>query len=91
MSTAAAVGGGQDGNGGGGDRDSSHHKGKNTYATPNPKKMNMFKRGMLRHMQGKTADTIARGEEPPWDALMVVFMLWVVFMLHHHIRVLLIH
>jgi hypothetical protein len=42
-------------------------------------------------MQGKAADTIARGEEPPWDALMVVFMLWVVFMLHHQIRVLLIH
>jgi hypothetical protein len=24
---------------------------------------------LLRYIQGKTADAIARGEEPPWDAL----------------------
>jgi hypothetical protein len=61
MSTSAA-GGGEDGNGGG------HPKGKNTNAAPDPKKMSTLKRGMVRYMQEKTADAIARGEEPPWDA-----------------------
>jgi hypothetical protein len=65
MSTAAAGGGGQDGNGGG------DPKGKNTNTTPGPKKMSTFERGMLRYMQGKTADAIARGEDP----LGMVFML----------------
>jgi hypothetical protein len=62
MSTASAEGG-EDGNDGG------DPKGKNTNAAPDPKKMSMFKRDMLRYMQGRTADAIARGEEPPWDAL----------------------
>ena len=62
MSTAAA-GGGQDGNGGG------DPKGKNTNTTPDPKKMTTFKRAMLCYMQGKTADAIARGEDPPWNGL----------------------
>jgi hypothetical protein len=29
----------------------------------------MLERGMLRYMQGKTADVIARGEEPPCNGL----------------------
>jgi hypothetical protein len=29
----------------------------------------MLGRGMFRYLQGKTADAIAREEEPPWDAL----------------------
>jgi hypothetical protein len=62
MATLAA-GGGENGNGGG-DRDPSHHKGKNTNAALDLKKMSMLERGMLRYMQGKTADAIARGEEP---------------------------
>jgi hypothetical protein len=41
----------------------------NTNAAPDPKKMNTFERGMLGHLQGVTADAIARGEEPRWDAL----------------------
>jgi hypothetical protein len=67
MSTAAA-GGGEDGNGGG-DHDSSYYKGNNTNATPDPKKMSTLGIGMLRHLQGRTADAIARGEEPPWGGL----------------------
>jgi hypothetical protein len=31
--------------------------------------MSTLERGMLRYLQGKTADVIARGEEPHWDAL----------------------
>jgi hypothetical protein len=62
MSTAAARGG-EDGNGGG------DPKGKNTNVAPNPKKMSTLERGMLRYMQGKTVDAIARGHEPPLDAL----------------------
>jgi hypothetical protein len=62
MSTAAA-GGGEDGNGGG------DPKGKNTNTAPDPKKMTTFKRGILRYLQGKTADAIARGEDPPWNGL----------------------
>jgi hypothetical protein len=31
--------------------------------------MSTLERGMLRYMQGKTADAIARGDEPPWDDL----------------------
>jgi hypothetical protein len=66
---SAATGGGKDGNGGD-NHDSSHHKGKNTFETPpDPKKMSTFKRGMLRHLQGITADAIARGEEPPWNGI----------------------
>jgi hypothetical protein len=66
---SAAAEGGEDGNGGG-NRDSSHHKGKNTFETPpDPKKMSTFKRGMLRHLQGITADVISRGEEPPWNGI----------------------
>jgi hypothetical protein len=57
MSTAAA-GGGDDGNGGG------DPKGKNTNTAPDPKKMTTFERGMLRYLQGKTADAIAKGENP---------------------------
>jgi hypothetical protein len=41
------------------------HKGENTIAAPNPRKMSTFERGMLRHMQGKTTYAIAREEEPP--------------------------
>jgi hypothetical protein len=48
MSTAA-VGGGEDGYGGG-DRDCSHHKGKNTNATPDPKKMSTLGTDMLRYL-----------------------------------------
>jgi hypothetical protein len=66
--SAAIVGGGEDGHGGG-DRDSSHHKGKNTNAAPELKKMSTFERAMLRYMQGKTVDAVARGEKPSWDAL----------------------
>jgi hypothetical protein len=66
--TTAAAGGGEDGNGGG-DHDSSHYKRKNTNASPDPKKMSMLGRGMLRYLQGKIAGAIAREEEPPWDAL----------------------
>jgi hypothetical protein len=62
MSTAAAEGG-EDGNSGG------DPKGKNTNTTPDPKKMSTLERGMLRYMQGKTADAIARGEEPPCNGL----------------------
>jgi hypothetical protein len=54
-----------DGDGGG------DPKGKNTNTTPDPKKMSTFERGMLRYMQGKTADAIAIGEDP----LELVFML----------------
>jgi hypothetical protein len=32
------------------------------------KKLSELEIGMLRYMQGKTADAIARREEPPWDA-----------------------
>jgi hypothetical protein len=63
----AAAGGGEDDNGGG-DRDSSHYKGENTNATSDSKKMSSLGRGMLRYLQGKTADAIARGAEPCWDA-----------------------
>jgi hypothetical protein len=63
MSTAAAGGGGEDGNGGG------DPKGKNTNTAPNPKKMTTFQRGMLHYLQGKTADAIARGEDPPYGGL----------------------
>jgi hypothetical protein len=63
MSTSAA-GGGEDGDGGG------HPKRKNTNGAPD-KKISMLERGILRYMQGKTADAIARGEEPPWDAFML--------------------
>jgi hypothetical protein len=31
--------------------------------------MSTFERGILRYMEGVIADAIARGEEPPWDAL----------------------
>jgi hypothetical protein len=66
---SAAARGGEDGNGGG-NRDSPHHRGTSTFETPpDPKKMSTFERGILRYMQGVTADAIARGEEPPWDAL----------------------
>jgi hypothetical protein len=57
-----------DGNGGG-DRDSSHYKVKNTNASCDTKKMSMLGRDVFRYLQGKTADVIANGEEPPWDAL----------------------
>jgi hypothetical protein len=60
MSTSAARWG--EGNGG------DHPKGKNTNAAPDSKKMSTLERGMLRYMQGKTADANARGEEPPCDA-----------------------
>jgi hypothetical protein len=56
---------GEDGNGGG------DPKGENTNTTPDPKKMTAFERGMLCYLQGKTADAIARGEDP----LGMVFML----------------
>jgi hypothetical protein len=36
-------------------------QGEKTNATPDPKKMSTFQRGM----QGTTADAIARGDEPP--------------------------
>ena len=31
--------------------------------------MSTLERGMLRYLEGVTADAIARGEEPPWDGL----------------------
>jgi hypothetical protein len=62
MSTNAA-GGGKDGNGGG------DPKRKKTNTTPDPKKMSMLERGVIRYMQGKTANAIARGEELPWNGL----------------------
>jgi hypothetical protein len=62
MSTAAA-GGEEDGNGGG------DPKGKNKNTTHDPKKMSTLERSMLRYMQGKTADVIARGEKPPCNDL----------------------
>jgi hypothetical protein len=31
--------------------------------------MTTFERGMLHYLQGKTADAIARGEDPPWNGL----------------------
>jgi hypothetical protein len=31
--------------------------------------MSMFERGMFCHLQGKTIDVIARGEEPPWNGI----------------------
>jgi hypothetical protein len=31
--------------------------------------MTTFERGMLRYLQGKTADAIARGEDLPWNGL----------------------
>jgi hypothetical protein len=31
--------------------------------------MSTLERGMLRYMQGKTADAIARGEKPPYGGL----------------------
>jgi hypothetical protein len=40
-------------------------KGKNTNITSDLKKMSTLERVMLRYMQGKTANAIARGEEPP--------------------------
>jgi hypothetical protein len=64
----SAEGGGEDGNGGG-NRDSSHHRGKTFETPPDPKKMSTFERGMLCHLQGKTADAIAKGEEPPWNGI----------------------
>jgi hypothetical protein len=53
---------GEDGNGGG------DPKGKNTNTTTDPKKMSLLERDMLRYMQGKTANAIAR-EEPPCNGL----------------------
>jgi hypothetical protein len=42
-----------------------HTTGGNTFKTPpNLTKMSTLERGMLHHLQGKTADAIARGEEP---------------------------
>jgi hypothetical protein len=54
---------GEDGSGGG------DPKGKNTNTAPDPKKMSTLERGMLRYTQGKTADAIARVEEPPCNGL----------------------
>jgi hypothetical protein len=55
MSTAAAAGGGDP-------------KGK-TQIQHLIQKMTTFERGMLRYLQGKTADAIARVEDPPWNGL----------------------
>jgi hypothetical protein len=49
--------------------------------------MTTFERGMLRYLQGKTADAIARGEDP----LGMVFMLRVVFTVLQQTRLFLIH
>jgi hypothetical protein len=47
-----------------------HTTGGNTFKTPpDSKKMSTLERGILRHLQGKTADAIARGEEPPWNGI----------------------
>jgi hypothetical protein len=64
----AVAGGGEDGNAGG-DHDSSNYKVNNTNAAPDPKKMGTLGIGMLCYLQGRTADAIARGEEPPWGGL----------------------
>jgi hypothetical protein len=46
-----------------------HTTRENTNTTPDLKKMSTFERGMLRYMQGKIADAIAREDEPPWGGL----------------------